>query len=354
MKRSLAIIAVIMLLPLISAQAQPQIPGLPEFKEVKGKYVNEELGIEITLPSGWSGIEFPSIMLLAGMEGGFIASPQGFDITGSPSPDAPVMILKVYDAKKMTKIKAEPPSESLPQTQPREEPTEPTTPKEPACKVLSYNIRTISGASGIEGVVECTVEDENGNPMQVRMKGLYISQETDDSIRTIRVGFAAKVNEYDKYIQDFDNALNTLKISDAKPLVVNLENESIEKVMIEDSEVEVKIKSNSEVSNFQFNEEDKSITFKVEGEDGSIGTTEVYLSNLLEGPYTVTIDGEPIEAIQVVDEEGNEGVKILYMHSVHEIKVTGTQVVPEFPIALPILAVITSIAIFMARSRSLI
>jgi hypothetical protein len=258
----------------------------------------------------------------------------------------PMMFLSVMNAKKVEEIKAAP---SSPIEEPIEEPE-----REPECKVLSFDLIEIDGAKGMTGVTECTMEDENGNSIQVRMKGLWASQEKEDTMRTIQVMFMAEADEYNQYIQDFDNALSTLTISNARALSVNLEKEISEKVMIDDIEAEIKISTNSEIKDFQFVEADKSIAFKVDGEDGSIGMVDVYLSNVLKEPYTVTLDGEPVETIQIVDEEGNEGVKIIYMHSVHDIKIIGTEVVPEFPIAvLPILALIIGVAAFMVRSKDL-
>ncbi|GIU72124.1 MAG: hypothetical protein KatS3mg003_1603 [Candidatus Nitrosocaldaceae archaeon] len=350
LKTIIAIITLSTVLLAANAQAQIPIPNI-EIKTVEGKYVNEELGIEITLPEGWSGMEFPSMVLPSSpLIAGFGAAPGGIDMTGM-SVGSPMMMLVVMDAEKAKEIKAEPPS-----TEEFTEPTEPETVESKVeCRVLSFNLVDVDGAKGMEGVVECDTEDENGNPITIRAKGLWVSQEFDNTIRTIQVMFSSKVEDYDKYINDFDNSLQTLRISNAKPLSMNLEKEVVEKVIIDDTEVDIKISSNSDISNVQFNEEDKSISFKVEGSDGSLGMAEIYLSNVLKGPYTVTIDGEPIDAIPIVNPETNEeGIKIVYMHSIHEVKIVGTEVVPEFPLAvLPILAIITGTIILLTRKSSL-
>ncbi len=318
----LVILCITLAIPLIDGKAQ-----MPEFKEVKGKYVNEDLGIELILPENWSGRELPIVIEPA--IGGLMASPEDASSNGV------YMSLLVVDATKF--------DPSMQPTSPQPEDIE------SKCTTFSLNTIEISGIKGMEIVVEC--EDISTS---YKIKSIFISQEKDDNIRFIQLALIASSELYDRYIKDFDDSVKTLKVSNAMSPTINLSKEKIEKVMIEDKEVDIRIKSTSDIKDIQFNKEDKSITFKVEGNDGSMGMTEIHIGSVLKGPYTVLLDGNPIDAIEVTNESGEQVLKVMYMHSMREIKVVGTEVVPEFPLAvLPILALITGIAIFVARSRSL-
>jgi hypothetical protein len=76
------------------------------------------------------------------------------------------------------------------------------------------------------------------------------------------------------------------------------------------------------------------VTFTVDGETGTGGTTEISIGRVLEGPYTVTIDGQAATNVQESTSASGEAMlTISYTHSTHDVAVTGTNVVPEFPIA---------------------
>ncbi len=339
MMRSILAITLTMLLILqiAAAYAQPNFT----FKEVRGEYRNDELGIEITLPRGWSGMEMPQIMLGPMMHGGFVVVPNGIDMSNMDKMfEQPMMMLMVSIHEKPDVTQR---FKMGDQGEPEQGKPEGV---KPDCKILSFSLVNRGGANGIEVVVECDTEEG-----KFRAKYLMLSQMKDDKIRNIQLAFVARVDEYDKYIKDFDDSLNTLKVSNVRDFTLQL-NKVQERVRIKDSEVTVDIKSNSIVKDFRFDEKEKSLRFMVEGDDGTLGNLEITISRLLTGPYIVTIDGEPITPIEVEDPETGEiTLKIYYTHSIREIKISGTEVVPEFPIAvLPILALITGVAIFMSRS----
>ncbi len=121
-----------------------------------------------------------------------------------------------------------------------------------------------------------------------------------------------------------------------------------------DTEVQLEIQSNSRIADFTFDEENRQITFTVEGEDGTTGTTSIAIDRLLEGPYTVTVDGVTVEDVMVIEDTGT-GETILminYDHSVHEITITGMQVVPEFPVTVILAAAAIGSAVALTRGRS--
>lgn len=107
-----------------------------------------------------------------------------------------------------------------------------------------------------------------------------------------------------------------------------------QKVMIEGNEVEILIESSSQISNFTINRENKTITFNASGYGGTNGTTISYIKKLLEGPYTLTLNGTAITNVDTMTHgvTGEEGIKITYPHSTQNIiEITGgSVVVPDF------------------------
>ena len=115
-------------------------------------------------------------------------------------------------------------------------------------------------------------------------------------------------------------------------------------VEAEEKEFEVAIASTSSVSDFEFDQEAKKISFTVEGADGTEGVTQITIPKpLLSGRMTVMIDDEivPPEADSVVvtsDTDPEMTLELNYSHSVHAVEITGTNVVPEFTVSMVVMA----------------
>lgn len=112
----------------------------------------------------------------------------------------------------------------------------------------------------------------------------------------------------------------------------------------EGKDFDVGIASNSTISNFKFEQEAKKVSFTVEGETGTQGVTQITIQKpMLSGQMTVMIDGEVVtpESNNVVatsDTNSEMTLEINYHHSEHTIEVAGTNVVPEFPVSMAVMA----------------
>jgi hypothetical protein len=95
------------------------------------------------------------------------------------------------------------------------------------------------------------------------------------------------------------------------------------------------------------------ISFTVDGQTGTEGTTEIPIGQVLEGPYTVMIDGQATTNFEVANEGTADAViTISYTHSAHDITVTGTNVVPEFPaVMMGIIAAVIGIVAVISRTN---
>lgn len=144
----------------------------------------------------------------------------------------------------------------------------------------------------------------------------------------------------------------------SKFLVVN---PSVFVVEAEGKEFEVDIASTSSVSGFAFDQDAKKISFKVEGADGSDGVTQATIPKpLLSGQMTVLIDGQAVrpESNAVIvssDTDAGMTLEINYHHSERIMEVTGTNVVPEFPVLVVMAVAIGAmvIAVTVAARRGL-
>jgi hypothetical protein len=134
-------------------------------------------------------------------------------------------------------------------------------------------------------------------------------------------------------------------------------------VNAEGENFEVDIASNSTVKNFEFMQQDKKVSFLVDGETGTRGVTQITIPKaLLSGEMMVSIDGNVIppessDVVAIADTEEGLTLEINYHHSEHIIEVSGTNVVPEFPLAMIVMAVAISsvvVAFSMMRRGSLL
>ena len=76
---------------------------------------------------------------------------------------------------------------------------------------------------------------------------------------------------------------------------------------------------------FSFDENNREISFELQDKDATLGSTEIYLDNALNAPYTVTIDGNVDDTFMVIEDKttGQTSISISYIHPVDKITVSG-------------------------------
>lgn len=329
------------------AQAQfgdiPSIPGMPEFTSVSGHYANADIGVEIDFPAGWSGTEII-------VENGVVVTvnPEGAMEEAAAGGIPVTMTLSAT-----LKEEAEPPSD-------------PSTEESP-CEVLSTGSVEVSGVQALESVAECTVTGQT-----VMAKTTVVNAET----RWVVVSVLATESDYSANEDEYDGSVATLQVEGAADIegveemveeVTEEVEETVEEttttvelaaeiatVTVAGAEVQVDFNTSSTISGVTLDEESKTLSFTVEGEDGTEGMTEIGIGSVLEGPYTVAIDGEVTENFEVTTDEatGETMLTISYTHSVHEVTVSGTNVVPEFGVIAALVLAVSLVAVIgVARFR---
>jgi hypothetical protein len=184
-----------------------------------------------------------------------------------------------------------------------------------------------------------------------------VTLETADNI--VAVMFMSPAAEFDSKVGAFDSAVNSLSVEGATSSGGTgggalIELTSITRtVVIAEANVNVSIRSNSTIGPLELDADNKRVSFTAEGETGTRGTTEIEIGKVLEGPYTVTIDGQVTTDFEVANEGSVDAVMtISYGHSEREVTITGTQVVPEFPVvALGAVAAAIGAVTILGRTR---
>jgi len=126
-------------------------------------------------------------------------------------------------------------------------------------------------------------------------------------------------------------------------------------VKAEGKDFDVKLASNSNVSNLQFDGQAKKISFTVSGETGTKGTTDITIpKSLLSGNISVMIDGQVMsqaDVIETADTQDETTFEINYHHSTHTIEIVGTNAVPEFPTTVLVMAAAIGLLVIFVSTR---
>jgi hypothetical protein len=238
----------------------------------------------------------------------------------------------------------------------------------PLLDCLTPRITTISGVSALEyvgtdachpGFKQVTVLGKDSILWAITDKSLYFGSDKK-----------AYAYDFDDRLQGFDLMVSTLKFRDAvdiPPVVIarigdaTTSNDSSppkihsisQTLALKRNPVKIDIQSSSEIRAFSLDEPNKRLSFTVDGEDGTSGITIIPIATILGGPYIVTIDGEMTEDFELgTDASGEQTMTINYTHSTHEITITGTNVVPEFPISgIGAIAGVIGLIAILGRTR---
>ena len=315
----------LLLLPIAAVSAYGQ--EMPQ--EVSGTYSNEGVGVEITFPEGWSGFE-----VAATSETTLVAT--GLGGLSDPDPATMKTITLLITGKG------------------GRDPTDPSSLTQDVidCSEPSIAARTVAGVQGTEITVDCPSSDQ---------KFRMVTVETADNI--VGVMLMTPSSEFDSNLGAFDSAVASLTVQGATGSggIPNTPTDSgtpdepqllaiTHSVSVGAEAISVTTTSSSTVSDFTLNEESKTVSFKT---DGSGSETTVSIGAILEGPYTVMVDGQDTTDFEEsTDSQGMKTITSSHGSGAHEISISGTQVVPEFPIGvLGAMAAIVGTVAVVGRTR---
>ena len=304
-----------------------------------GMYSSPYSDLEIQLPSGWSGLRLLGVVMI---------NPDGLEAWKHPISMEAAMIINEQERTELLEQAGAAVQESFWNNLMQNNLVI------GHCEQQEYSYVMLNGMEALQGTSECISD-----------AGIYSKTKTYAIMAGQRVAmmtFTANSSQsYMTYEPVFDESVSTARANNAVSFkdgmaeALDLKSKDYQ-VMARGNSGEVNVQSNSNLSNFSFNEEAKQISFNVEGINGTNGFTIITADKVLEPPYTVTIDGQTTTDFFILEDkiEGENTVQINYQHSSHEIAITGTNVVPEFPLHVvgAIAGVIGIVAIVTRNIRS--
>ena len=268
--------------------------------EFSGKYINEDVGLEVQFPQGWKGVKLKqNDVYIASAMSGVPTKSHSSEI----NPNFAMMTVVAGDLDKMLEM-PEP---------------ECDTPYPPA-KILELN-----GMKAMEFTGQCLQPTMNA---KLKMTGYLIATNND----FIDIGYVSGSDEtYEKEISKFLESLETLKISNAvdisepsnyaKTFGLVLDKKSIK---FDDQMLEINIATSSTMTDFSFDAQNEKMSFGVLEQSGK-GITEIFIGKVLEPPYTITINEKSIDDFTITNDEttGEIIVGFDYEHPVSQVVIEG-------------------------------
>lgn len=177
----------------------------PEFPDVNGTYVNPELGLQIDLPTGWTGKEIPFIM------NSVVASPQGVDLESVEEPGT-AMTIQMINQETVNELANLAQSFGLEgagnESQMASDPLAIGGVEGQQCDELPPSFVTINGITAEQRSASC--RDEEGTTSNIRA---YAFATADDTIVLLAL-VSNSTSEYDQYLPQFEESVKTVKISE--------------------------------------------------------------------------------------------------------------------------------------------
>ena len=279
---------------------------------ITGKYVNNDVGIALILPDGYSG--------------------NATVINGELSLQAsnPTNILSIQMSPKEGSSSAYTMFQAA---------TESPPPKDCTSDKSSP---TVSGLTGFSYTVICSNQSYSAFMVDWGNQILMIAMKSSQGSQSAK--------------SDFDAIVNSLTLRQSGPSSIYTSDslQSIpEQVTLNNSAVAINILSNSKISDFKFDQSHHILSFGVNGTQDSPGRTVIPIGKLLNGPYAVSFDGANYANFFVHKDQatGIASIYLSYHHSAHTISVTGLSVVPEFPTGWAAV-VLSAVGIFSLFART--
>ncbi|HEX6067639.1 MAG TPA: CHRD domain-containing protein, partial [Nitrososphaera sp.] len=207
-------------------------------------------------------------------------------------------------------------------------------------------LNELTGDADAQMITAAITADQDGEVQ------IQLPREMIDSVAGEQdLDYIVFVDEIQEYAEDdfgeevrtltipFVNGSKLIDIASASPPAVEPGLPSTtQTVSVAGANIDVTVRSSSNITAFSLDEETKTLSFAVEGEEGTEGVTEITIGRVLEGPYSVMVDGDVTTDFEVDESSGETVIRLSYVHGIDEVTITGTNVVPEFPVAAVALA----------------
>lgn len=286
---------------------------------VSGTYSNSDFGLEMQLPDGWQGIEQQKDDLtLVMVSPGVTMQPFSQGSQMSDKLDFSAFSLVMGDYNKIV------------------EQIGSTVSEQTDCSSDSAQIIELNSMKTLEMEANCK------DPTVGTVKGLqYLFATKDGAVMAVYVAVSNNPDKtFEQNIEKFKDSLDTLKIQNTVDISNPSEfastvdaTASKESVTKNGKTIEVPFVSNSTITNVSFDEDNNQLSFEPKGKPNTSGTTGVYLGDVLEEPYSVTVGENQIDNFIVVHDttNGQTSIDIEYKHPAGLITITNQIKATEIP-----------------------
>ncbi|MGH7909647.1 MAG: hypothetical protein ACRENW_07350, partial [Thermodesulfobacteriota bacterium] len=126
----------------------------------------------------------------------------------------------------------------------------------------------------------------------------------------------------------------------------------VQSVSVRGNTIQVEVNSSATISQFMLDEENKTLSFRADGQVEGEHRTELAIGKILEGPYAVAIDGQSVTDFDETNSTSGEAIiSVPSAGGPHDLTITGTNVVPEFGAAMIVMMVSVIAAVMLTRGR---
>ena len=108
----------------------------------------------------------------------------------------------------------------------------------------------------------------------------------------------------------------------------------MKQIQWEENYFDVEVISNSEITNFNFEQDSKSISFEMNEKNKFVTIT--MSEELLGGPYVILLDDEKLKYNKYIPKENHVSLT-MKPESTGQITIVGTTVIPEFSMFIPLI-----------------
>lgn len=331
-------------------------------KRVEGKYENSELGLSVDLPKDWIGVvgnsEFKKYLPFDNTVVIFPDLGDALEPSAGGEQDADEFLEQLLSSFMIILSMN---TEDVLHGKLAQFNSNATESEGDCDSPRGGTVVDIEGIRALKMEIQCVLSDSE------YLAVLYLIVTDKDTIGLVFYGS----EDYQENLALFEDSIKTLKVQNAVDLmdptaisnVIGEEKRELTKheVFVDGNPYELPVLSSSTVTDFKLVSDKKQVSFKVEGEDNTMGAVEIELGQVLKGPYSVMVDGVVAENTFTINDNatGRTILTFSYPHSVHDITITGTTVVPEFGslafliLALGIVPIITAITLMNRRNNSL-
>ncbi|MGD8431993.1 MAG: hypothetical protein PVG23_05410 [Nitrosopumilaceae archaeon] len=310
---------------------------------VAGKYSDVEAGIEIEFPQQWTGFSFdfpqdgdmeslelsPELAGLAEIYSGMTLVMVMPAETGAAETLPGVITLTVMDVSTIETLSnfiSGTLTDATSQPIPEGASEQMMSTSQPDCDISSP--QTVITLNGMKTHLVNTKCDALAQGISTTIS-IYTFL-TNDKI--INVMYTA-IHDFEEQpdFSEFEKSLNTLKIQDTIDIsqpseyakVFGLEH-SVHSVSLGGKNYDVEFVSDSTITNFSYNEKNNQIIFVPIGNKG-FANTEIHTHELLQSPYSVTIDGKKINDFFVTEDlmTMQNSISLTHQLPINEIKISG-------------------------------